>query len=113
MTQQHHLRLRSEFNHLRSAGKKIVMPSMLFIVAPSLDGNMRCGVICSKKYSLLAVKRNRARRLLYESFRLIYPNLQGSVWILLIPRFKMDGQKCQNIQKEMQKAAEKAGLLVK
>ncbi len=106
-----HLRLKKEFDYMRTDGKKIVTPSMLFIHAPKLDSQVRCGVICSKKFSPLAVKRNRARRLLYESFRLLNDKLDDSAWILLIPRFAISEKKCPEVLKEMQFAAQKAQLL--
>ncbi len=110
MTSGSHLRLRSEFNYLRESGRKTVMKSMIFITAPGLDENLRCGVICSRKFSKLAVKRNRARRLLYESFRLLEPELKCG-WVLMIPRYSIMSMKCQTVLEEMKTAAAKAGLL--
>ncbi|MBR7121535.1 MAG: ribonuclease P protein component, partial [Lentisphaeria bacterium] len=40
------------------------------------------------KYSLLSVVRNRARRLMWESFRMLKPDL-SPCRILLIPRRRM------------------------
>ncbi len=111
MSSRNHFRLRSEFQYIRESGHKFVMPSLLFVVADALDGKARCGVICSKKYSLLAVNRNRARRLLYESYRLLAPELK-TAWVLMIPRFSMAENKCQDVLLEMRKAAGRAGLLV-
>ena len=56
------------------------------VVAPCDEPG--CGVICSKKYSLLAVERNRARRLLWESFRMLKPYLPPCRMVL-IPRQKL------------------------
>ena len=61
---------------------------MVVVVAPSPEGKVQCGVICSRKYSLRAVIRNRARRLLWESFRILKPGLIPCR-ILLIPRRKL------------------------
>lgn len=105
-----HLRLRSEFNYLRESGRKTVTRSMIFITAPGLDNSLRCGVICSRKFSKLAVRRNRARRLLYESFRLLQPELRNG-WILMIPRYAIMSMKCQDVLEEMRVAAGKADLL--
>lgn len=110
MTSGSHLRLRSEFNYLRQSGRKIVTRAMIFITAESPDGSLRCGVICSRKFSKLAVKRNRARRLLYESFRLVQPEMKRC-WILMIPRYSIMSMKCQDVVHEMNTAAAKAGLL--
>ena len=100
------LRFKSQFDQVRREGVKFAGPGMLAIIAPSPDGRIQCGVICSKKYSLLAVLRNRARRLLWESFRMLKPELPVCR-ILLIPRRKMMGYD------RMQATAELAALLEK
>jgi len=104
-----HLKLKSEFDYLRSAGRKRVTGTFVFVAAPSPDGSLRCGVICSKKFSLLAVRRNRARRLLYESFRLLEKNI-SPVWLLLIPRSTIMESKCQDVAAELEKTLKTAGL---
>ncbi len=104
-----HLRLKSEFDYLRGSGRKTVARSFVLIAAPSPDGSLRCGVVCSKKYSLLAVRRNRARRLLYESFRLLHDEF-APAWILLIPRAQIAERKCQEVIQEMSIAMRKAGV---
>ncbi|MBE6359216.1 MAG: ribonuclease P protein component [Lentisphaerae bacterium] len=86
------LRFKSQFDQIRCDGVKSVAPGMVVVVAPSPENRLECGVICSKKYSLLAVVRNRARRLMWESFRMLKPEL-SPCRILLIPRRKMKGYK--------------------
>lgn len=100
------LRFKSQFDQVRREGVKVAGPGMVAIVAPSPDGRIQCGVICSKKYSLLAVLRNRARRLLWESFRMLKPEL-SVCRVLLIPRRKMMGYD------RMQATAELTALLQK
>ena len=82
------LRFKSQFDQIRRDGIKSVAPGMVVVVAPSPENRLECGVICSKKYSLLAVVRNRARRLMWESFRMLKPGL-SPCRILLIPRRRM------------------------
>lgn len=82
------LRFKAQFDQARREGVKYAGPGMVVIVAPAPEGKIECGVICSKKYSLLSVVRNRARRLLWESFRMLKPEL-SPCRILLIPRRKM------------------------
>ena len=82
------IHLKSQFDQVRREGTKIVGPGVVAVVAPSPSGNLECGVICSKHYSLLAVVRNRARRLLWESFRMLKPDL-SVCRIVLIPRKRM------------------------
>lgn len=104
------LRFKSEFDRVRSDGTKLVGPSMLLVYADAPDSFLRCGVICGKKYSLLAVKRNRARRLLWESFRLLRETLPAK-WIVLIPRSRMKHRKRQEVTREMAELLTRANLI--
>ncbi|MBQ4328119.1 MAG: ribonuclease P protein component [Lentisphaeria bacterium] len=88
LNKQDKLRFKSQFEQIRRDGVKSVAPGMVVVVAPSPEERLECGVICSKKYSLLSVVRNRARRLMWESFRILKPDL-SPCRILLIPRHRM------------------------
>ena len=104
------LRFKAEFDQVRLNGKKLVGSSFLAVCAPSPDGLTRCGVICSRKYSLLAVKRNRARRLLWESFRLLKQNM-SVCHMILIPRRKMEFRMRQQVTAELAGMLAGEGLL--
>jgi len=80
------LTLKAEFDYVRQNGRKFAAPALVAVVAPG--EKVRCGVICGKKYSLLSVNRNRARRLMWESFRLLKPAISPCT-LILIPRQKM------------------------
>ena len=67
-------------------------------------------MICGKKYSLLAVKRNRARRLLWESFRLLRESIEIR-HLLLIPRRRMEKADRRQVTRELAGLLAKAGLL--
>ncbi|MBO5668585.1 MAG: ribonuclease P protein component [Lentisphaeria bacterium] len=94
------LRFKAQFDQIRRDGTKGVAPGMVVVVAPSPENRLECGVICSKKYSLLAVVRNRARRLMWESFRMLKPEL-SPCRILLIPRKKMQKYDRMQATKEL------------
>ena len=104
------IHLKSQFDQIRRDGKKFLAPGVVAVVAPSPTGCLECGVICSKKYSLLSVTRNRARRLLWESFRMLKPDL-AVCRILLIPRKRM--LKYDRIQttREIAKILAEAGVM--
>lgn len=104
------LRFKSEFERVRANGTKLVGPSMLLVYAEAPDNSLRCGVICGRKYSLLAVKRNRARRLLWESFRILRGTLPP-VWMILIPRNRMKYRKRQEVTGEMAELLIRAKLI--
>ena len=104
------LKLKSDFEYVRNYGVKYVGKSFLTVIAPpNNDNRVRCGVICSRKYSTLAVKRNRARRILFESFRLLKENIEPCM-IVLIPRQKLMNYKQPQAMEELQKELEKAGV---
>lgn len=104
------IRFKSEFDQIRQNGVKLVGANMLLVYSPAPDDRLRCGVICGKKYSLLAVKRNRARRLLWESFRLLKGQTQ-TCHLLLIPRRQMENAMRQEVTRELARLLQKAGLL--
>ena len=71
---------------------------------------LECGVICSKKYSLLSVERNRARRLLWEAFRLLKPQIEPSR-LVLIARMRLKTASGNQVREELAKLLQRAGLL--
>lgn len=94
------LRLFTEFSRVKQHGGEAVGRLLLLKAAPSTDGALRCGVICGRKFSLSAVKRNRARRLLWESFRLLKPHVKAA-HLVLIPRRRLLDCKRQAATKEL------------
>ena len=75
------------------------------------DASLRLGVITSKKISLRANQRNRARRRLREAYRNLRPYFSGDFDILLIGRRAILGADWQDIVREMLKLAQKSGIL--
>ncbi len=104
------LRFKSQFDQARREGIKYVASGIVLIAAPAPEGKRECGVICSKKYSLLSVVRNRARRLLWESFRMVKPDL-SPCRILLIPRRKMMEYDRERVTAELVGLLKKHGVL--
>lgn len=104
------IRFKSEFDQIRRNGEKLVGSGMLIVYAPAPDNRLRCGVICGKKYSPCAVKRNRARRLLWESYRLLKARIR-ICHLLLIPRRRLESANRQQTTREMAGLLAKAGLL--
>lgn len=100
---------KKDFDELKNRGKSLSSPVVTVLWLPAESTS--CGVICSKKYSLLAVERNRARRLMWESFRLLAPHLAAPCRLLLIARRRMMGCRRQRVTAEMAHSLVKAGLL--
>ena len=104
------IRLKSEFDYVRENGKVYVSKYCLVVIAESPDNCLRAGVICSKKYSKRAVKRNRARRLLWETFRELKQQIETK-HIVFIARNNMKEKKQQDIQQVVEKILRKAKCL--
>ena len=105
------LKLKSEFDYLREHGVKLVGRNFLLVYAEPTDGKTRWGVICSRKFDKRAVVRNRARRLLFESYRLLKHRIKPC-HVVLIPRRRILEKKQQAVEKEMKYLLRKAGLLL-
>ena len=68
----------------------------------------RTGFLASKKVGN-AVMRNRARRLMKESVRLMNP-LPGGYDIIFIARNTIEGKSCKEVQRSIASAVRRAGL---
>ncbi|MBR2374573.1 MAG: ribonuclease P protein component [Lentisphaeria bacterium] len=104
------LQRKSEFERLKSAPYRRAGSLMAVSVAPGEGRFARCGVICSRKYSLLAVERNRARRLLWESFRLLGDRILPCRMVL-IPRHRMKKATLTTVMQELESLLAPAGVL--
>ena len=109
------LTLKSEFAAVREQGRKQVsfLTVMLYARPDPSDPEPvpKCGVICSRKFDKRAVRRNRARRLLHEAFRIIRPELMPCR-IIFIPRRAILDQKMPAVAMQMRSMLEKAGLFL-
>ena len=104
------LQRKAEFERLKSAPYRRAGRLAAVSVAPGEGVFARCGVICSRKYSLLAVERNRARRLLWESFRLLTPRLLPCRMVL-VPRRRMKQASLAAVMEELESLLAPAGVL--
>ncbi len=103
------LRLKSDFDYVRKNGIKFIGRTFILVLAKHKDNNLKCGVICSRKFNKRAVKRNRARRLLWESFRLIKESINPAHFVLITRKWIAD-KKQQDVQKEMEYLLKKAKI---
>ena len=81
------LRSRIQLDAVRNSGSSAA--GRLCVVAllkTPPDATRRVAFLISRRFSLLAVERNRARRLFRESWRRLYGRLPKAIWISLIPR---------------------------
>ena len=112
---QEKLRTRKEFDALKDHGRPCRDPFFTVLVLTEPEDpvrTLRYGVICSCKLSHSAVVRNRARRLISETFRLCKENILPC-GILVIPRRAIFGAKQQDVQEHLLRTLKKAGLIRK
>lgn len=109
LTKRDKLTLKAEFAQVKSAGRKAAGPLLAVAAVAGEDGLLRAGVVCGKKYCLLAVTRNRARRLVWESFRLLKPGI-APAHLVFIPRRRMQDARCQEVMAEMTRHLMTLGL---
>jgi ribonuclease P protein component len=90
----------------KSAGGKLLV---LFYIKNGLDYKRRA-FLASKKVGN-SVKRNRARRLIRESYRGLEPLIKEGYDILFIARNTIDGAMCTDVAKSMEALLRKGGLI--
>ena len=106
--QDSRLRNFRQLNEMRRLGiKSASRHCVLVVLQPPPDGMSRAAFLISRKYSLHAVERNRARRLFREAYRQLIDELPKA-WILFIPRQRMKGIKLTELLPEIRQLAQAA-----
>lgn len=106
------LRRNSDFSSIYKKGKSV---GDRFVVVFSRKNNLpynRIAFLASKKVGN-SVTRNRARRLMKESYRQISEKLAVGYDIIFIARNTIKNSKCADVKKSIEAAARKAGILKK
>lgn len=105
------LRQGRDFQRIKGEGKRVVQGCLIANwVELSTGASSRLGVITSKKLGG-AVERNRARRLLRESFRLHQHELRQPVEIVLVARNSIVGRDLAGVEQDYLAALRRARLL--
>ena len=102
--------LKSDFDAVKNEGRSAAGALLVAAATVSENGRLQTGVICGRKFCTKAVVRNRARRLVWESFRLLKPTIKPCR-LVFIPRQRIRQAKCADVMYEMEKLLKKLQLI--
>ena len=106
------LRCRSEFDKVKQIGRRESSGLFTMLWIPETEDFRRRGIICSRKFDTRAVKRNRARRLVRESLRLIGAENLSPCSLVIIPRRSILKVKMPAVKSALEHALKRAGILI-
>ena len=95
------LRQQWEFAFVRARATTSLGKYMVLKVVDAPNSITKVGIIISKRCHKSAVKRNRAKRLLRESFRLIAEGITPPKWFVIIARKKILVSSLSQVQTEL------------
>jgi len=100
-----------DFSRVRAEGQRLALGCLIANWRRLLPGaSPRLGVVTAGKIGT-AVVRNRARRLMRESFRLHQHELKHPVELVLVARQSIAGKRFSDVEKDFLTILRKAGLL--
>lgn len=112
MLKKNVLRRKSDFSTIYNKGKSVGdRYVVLFYRKNNLPYN-RIAYLASKKVGN-AVKRNRARRLMKESFRLTDLEIPTGYDFIFIARNTITNRKCAEVKKSLESALKRTGVIKK
>jgi ribonuclease P protein component len=103
------LRRQKDFDRLYKKGRSFGSKHLVLIYRPNGLAYNRLAFLASKKVGN-SVRRNRARRLMKESFRLYSGNIPEGFDILFIARASIGESKRQDVQRSLASVLKKSGL---
>lgn len=98
-----------DFERLRRAGARLVVGCLIVNWQRLAGGRSRVGVVVGRNVGS-AVRRNRARRLLREVFRLHQHELAQPAELVLVARPSIAGKARQEVELDFQRFLREAGL---
>ncbi len=104
------LRRSDDFRRVWKEGRSWAHPLFIVWAAPHERYEPRLGFVASRKVGK-AVQRNRARRLLREAARLLYPELEAGWDIVIIARTSLTEAGLPEVMDAMRDLFRQAGLL--
>lgn len=103
------LRGKKIFSQIYKKGKSFPEKSIILIILKNQQTYNRRAFLASKKVGG-SVERNRARRLLRESYRQIEEDLKPGYDMVFVARRGILSMKCADVKTDMEAALRKAGM---
>ena len=104
------LKLNKDFKRLYYRGKCIPCHNVVVYAQKNKLGKNRVGLTCGKSVGG-AVLRNRAKRLMRESFRALSPRITGSFDIVIVARSRILSAEYDKVCADFMSAAEELNLI--
>jgi ribonuclease P protein component len=100
-----------DFKRVRNQGKSFAHPLVVLVRVPAPEDCLRVGISTSRSVGN-AVQRNRAKRLLRESMRLLLPSIVPGWDLVLIARNPLVSAAFQDVQAAVERLLRRAGLML-
>ena len=104
------LKLNRDFRRLYAKGRSCAAGTVVVYALPRRRGKGRIGITAGKAVGC-AVKRNRAKRLIRESYARLSPRVKYGYDLVFVARAKTPSVKCGAVLRDMGKAMMKLDLL--
>ncbi len=104
------LLLSRDFKEVFDRGASIVGKLMVIWVGDGKGDGLRVGVVASKRTFRRAVDRNRAKRLLRETFRMKHSSFNAKRDLVIIARRRILDARRQEVEREFVNLLRRAGL---
>ena len=101
----------SDFHRIYTRGKSLVDRNFVIYYRKSRRDLNLLGITVGKKIGC-AVMRNRAKRLIRESYRLLEPRIMEGYDFVVVARGRTPHMQCPVIMEAMERQLESAGLLL-
>lgn len=105
------LKLNKDFKRLYYKGKCVATRTAVLYVQKNGSCRNRIGLTCGKTVGK-AFARNRAKRLMRESYRILSPKLKNGYDIVIIARCAINGKKCDDVLKDVSFAMGKLDMFL-
>lgn len=103
------VRRQADFDYIKRSGRNRAGIMCAVQVAPPREPGWRVAIVISRHFSLQAVTRNRAKRLLREACRQVLPEFAES-WLIIRPRYRIKRAKLPIVVADLRMTLRQIGV---